>query len=65
MYVRPAGRPAPSLLDDAAMRRSVMDRRMFLVRFAGRSLATPLGVFWFMLAVLAIVLLVRGWLWPS
>ena len=40
-----------------------MDRRTFLARFAGGSLATPLDVFWLMLAVLVIVILVRGWLW--
>jgi hypothetical protein len=41
-----------------------VDRRGFLASFAGRFLATPLGVFWFTLAVLGIVILVRGGLWP-
>jgi hypothetical protein len=42
---------------------ALVDRRGFLASSAGSFLTTPLGVFWFTLAVLGIVILVRGWLW--
>src|SRR5260370_34499838 len=39
--MRPAGRPAPSLLHDAARWEPVVTRRVFLVSLAGGLLAAP------------------------
>ena len=61
VYLRPAGRPTPSCLDDAARRGHVMDRRAFIGTLAGGLLAAPLAAEAQPLGAVARV----GVLWPS